>query len=386
MKKQRRFLLCLAGLCSLLACGSSGSAGGSGGSGGSGAGGSGSGGTTASSGGSNAGGSNAGGAATGGDSATGGSAGSGVAPPSCQSSGPGLTDCSPSGESCCTSLEVPGGTFERTYTNDGSGAKDTADPATISNFRLDKYLVTVGRYRQFVKAWDGGSGYTPPIGSGKHSHLNDGNGLADSGAAGAYETGWRESDNANLAPTSDNLLCKSDGATWTDSPGGNEKLPINCVNWWEAYAFCIWDGGFLPSEAEFVYAAAGGSEQREYPWGSLDPGTGNQYAIYGCNYPDGSGTCNGISSIAPVGSATLGAGRWGHLDLVGDLMQWNLDWFLPSYVDPCTDCAYLAGGSGRVIRDGYFSSGNATLLVSYRNSLYATNRFNSFGFRCARTP
>jgi formylglycine-generating enzyme required for sulfatase activity len=281
---------------------------------------------------------------------------------------------------------VPGGTFSRTYANDGTGATGTADPATISDFRLDKYLVTVGRYRAFVAAWDGGAGYMPPVGSGKHTHLNGGKGLADGGTPGGYESGWSQSDNKNLAPTSDNLACTSNGATWTDSPGDNERLPINCVDWAEAYAFCIWDGGFLASEAEYRYAAAGGSEQREYPWGSQDPGTNGQYAIFGCNYPDGSGTCNGIASLAPVGTAKQGAGKWGHFDMVGDVMEWNLDWFSPSYVNPCTDCAYVADGEGRVIRDGYFSSGLPTLLVSYRNSLYPTNRFNSFGLRCARAP
>jgi len=92
-----------------------------------------------------------------------------------------------------------------------------------------------------------------------------------------------------------------------------------------------------------------------------------------------------VGNIAPVGSAKLGAGLWGQLDLVGELTEWNLDWFAPAYVNPCTDCANVADGSGRVIRDGYFSSANSTLLVSYRNSLYPTNRFSSFGFRCART-
>jgi len=311
-------------------------------------------------------------------------------PPSCLGSGPGLSDCGPNGESCCASLDVPGGTFYRTYKNGGSGATNVADPATISDFRLDKYLVTVGRYRRFVAAWDGGSGYMPAEGSGKHAHLNGGKGLLDSGAAGAYERGWTEADNANLAPNSDNLECQSGSATWTSGPGDNEKLPINCVNWWEAYAFCIWDGGFLPSEAEYVYAAAGGSEHRRYPWGANEPGTDHQFAIYGCNYPDdSSGTCNkSVNHIAPVGTARDGAGRWGHLDLVGDLMEWYLDWFAPSYANPCVDCAHLASGSGRALRDGYFASTDTALLqVPYRNNgFYPANRFYSFGLRCARAP
>jgi formylglycine-generating enzyme required for sulfatase activity len=58
----------------------------------------------------------------------------------------------------------------------------------------------------------------------------------------------------------------------------------------------------------------------------------------------------------------------------------------PSYVNPCADCAYVADGSGKVVRDGFYSGTDSTLLVSYRNSLYPSNRFASFGFRCARTP
>ena len=92
---------------------------------------------------------------------------------------------------------------------------------------------------------------------------------------------------------------------------------MNCVNWWEAYAFCIWDGGFLPSDAESEYAAAGGDQQRPYPWGTAAPGSANQYAIYGCNYPN-AGACSGVANIAPVGTAAAGAGRWSQLDLVGD--------------------------------------------------------------------
>jgi sulfatase modifying factor 1 len=198
---------------------------------------------------------------------------SGSLPASCTAHGAGTTTCGANGESCCTSLEVTGGTYDRTYTSSGDAAADEAAPATVTGFRLDEYEVTVGRFRQFVSAWNGGAGYVPPAGSGRHAHLNGGLGLAsDGGDAGiAYETGWLSSDNGAIAPTDASLACESQFATWTTRAGGNENLPINCVNWYEAYAFCIWDGGFLPSEAESEYAAAGGSQQREYPWGGAAP-------------------------------------------------------------------------------------------------------------------
>jgi formylglycine-generating enzyme required for sulfatase activity len=284
---------------------------------------------------------------------------------------------------------VPGGTFFRTYTNDGSLAKDASDPATIGDLRLDKYLVTVARFRRFVQAWDEGSGYTPEVGSGKHIHLNGGRGLADSGASGAYETGWLELYDNKLNLANDSLDCQTNQSTWTSVAGGNERLPMNCVNWFEAYAFCIWDGGFLPSEAEYVYAAAGGSDQRRFPWGSTSPGRNSEYAIWGCYYPDGSGVCDGtLRNIAPVGTPKLGAGKWGHLDLVGNMIEWYLDWFSPEFTNPCSDCANLADGSGRAPRDGYYGTTDEKLLQasSRNNGFYPANRFQSYGFRCARTP
>jgi sulfatase modifying factor 1 len=234
---------------------------------------------------------------------------------------------------------------------------------------------------------DGGTGWLPSPGSGKHTYLNGGQGLANSGSGGGYETGWLTSDNSNVAPTNANLGCNDGNSyqTWTTSAGSNENLPIDCENWWEAYAFCIWDGGFLPSEAEWEYAAAGGSQQREYPWGSMDPGMSNQYAIYGGHYPSGTGSCTDVSCIAPVGTATAGAGRWGQLDLAGDMYQWNLDWYA-TYADPCTDCADLTAASYRLARGGCFSTPAWTLLLSFRSNPPPTTRYSSIGLRCSRSP
>jgi formylglycine-generating enzyme len=318
--------------------------------------------------------------------------------PSCAPGGPGMTNCGPGAsgmESCCTSMEVTGGTYFRTYTNDGGGPTGEADPATVSSFRLDNYDVTVGRFRQFVSAWSGGLGWTPPAGSGKHTHLNSGNGL--NAAGGGYEPGWVAADDSNIAPTNANLTACSPFSTWTDSAGSQENLPIECVNWYESYAFCIWDGGFLPSEAEWEYAAAGGSEQREYPWGSTAPGTANQYSIYSCCYPGGSGSCDpmfgcsGLANFASVGTAALGAGRWGQLDLSGDVWDWNMDFATQSYVEPCTDCAYLTppqeGGNQREWRGAYCGAPASELLTAGDHGTEdPAGRHFYLGFRCARTP
>ena len=57
-----------------------------------------------------------------------------VAQPPAPPAGDGLNDCGPtSNESCAVSLLVTGGTFNR--------GTDTANPATISDFRLDKVTV-----------------------------------------------------------------------------------------------------------------------------------------------------------------------------------------------------------------------------------------------------
>ena len=365
---------------------------------------------------------------TGSSSGSGGDSGGGSAeagpsspgPSSCQVAGPGRTDCGGGSESCCTSLDVPGGTYYRTYLNTGSGPTMESDPATVSDFRLDKYLVTVGRFREFVAAYN--AGWMPPPGSGKHTHLNGGRGLVepDVEAGLSYEPGWLAADDANLAPTTANLHDSCDStnalgpfATWTDTAGSQENLPINCVNWYEAEAFCIWDGAFLPSEAEWEYAAAGGAEDRQFPWGSTMPGTacpgtGCEYLIYNCFYPDGpqapdSGPlqgvmlCQGLQHIAPVGTPTLGAARWGQLDMAGEVGEWVFDWVpyfargganLP-YANPCSDCAYVNqdpnGGAGRGLRGGNFSDSYDTNPWD-RTFVMTTARFAVDGFRCARAP
>ncbi|WP_437833031.1 hypothetical protein [Sorangium sp. So ce1153] len=69
----------------------------------------------------------------------------------------------------------------------------------------------------------------------------------------------------------------------------------------------------MPAEAEWHDAAAGGDEQRPYPWSDLasDGKADTSHAVYGCAR-DGSasGAC-AFRDRQPVGSrSTKGDGRW----------------------------------------------------------------------------
>jgi formylglycine-generating enzyme required for sulfatase activity len=287
--------------------------------------------------------------------------------------------------------------FYRTFSNTGGGATGELDPATISSFRLDKYDVTVGRFRQFVNAWN--DGWRPAAASGKHSHLNGGEGLANASNQGTFEPGWVTTDDANISLTSANLASCTDEyngnelpeSTWTASAGTQENLPMNCVNSYEAYAFCIWDGGFPPSQAEMLYAASGGSQQLEYPWGSAAPGFGNEYAIYGCIYqPEEENNCYGVGNIAPVGTTVSGAGVWGQLDLAGEVAMWNVDWEPTTgdgEADPCTDCGAFSQASGErwAQLTAFVSPGSSLVNPGTGIGPPAQASFYN-GIRCARAP
>jgi formylglycine-generating enzyme required for sulfatase activity len=290
--------------------------------------------------------------------------------------------CGPAGTSpCCTSPLVPGGTYYRSYdvATDGLYAS-TMDPATVSNFRLDTYEVTVGRFRQFVNAGLGTQTNPPPIGAGTRTL----NGMANQG-------GWDSSYNASLTTNTAAFVVALNGSptyqSWTDAPGANEALPINGITWFEAFAFCVWDGGFLPTEAEWNYAAAGGSEQRAYPW-SNPPGDVTidcSYANYSpsptrCVKPP-TGALNRVGSESPKGD-----GKWGQADLGGNVNEWTLDWYQSPYSSPCSDCAELTPTSLRVWRGGAFDIDASGLREAFRNRGTDIDRVAGLGVRCARAP
>ena len=155
------------------------------------------------------------------------------------------------------------------------------------------------------------------------------------------------------------------------------------MTWFEAFAFCVWDGGFLPTEAEWNNAAAGGNEQRAYPWSSPPSSLTIDcaHANYNACLNNPTGAVNRVGSESP-----LGDGKWGQADLAGNVYEFLLDWYLASYPLPCDNCSELATASARVIRGGdFFGTATATRGAD-RSNQGPASRSGSVGVRCARAP
>ncbi|HSD89404.1 MAG TPA: formylglycine-generating enzyme family protein [Kofleriaceae bacterium] len=289
--------------------------------------------------------------------------------------------CGASGtDDCCASPPVTGGSYARSYDVSGDGNfANQAYVATLSDYRLDKYEITVGRFRQFVEAGFGTQANPPAIGDGAHA------GIGGSGWSSAFNTSLLADTTALIAA----LKCNATEQMWTDVPGANENRPMNCITWYEAFAFCIWDGGYLPTEAEWDYAAAGGSEQRAFPWSmpanllSIDPSRGSYYDGVSC-VGDGMAGC-GATDILPVGARPAGDGKFLQSDLGGNIWEWTLDKGATPYaINPCIDCADLTSTGGRISRGGYFSAPIIYIRSANRFGNGETFRVSEQGARCAR--
>jgi formylglycine-generating enzyme len=289
--------------------------------------------------------------------------------------------------SCCDSKRVAGGTFPlgrgatgaendvcSTWAAGGCLNDETpAHEAKVSTFMLDTFEVSVSRFRKFVEAYPESK---PKPGAGAHPWTR----------GSGWQPAWNGSLPADRTALIAALHCSSASPsyeTWTDSAGPHERKPINCVDWYLAFAFCAWDSGRLPTEAEWEYAAAGGADNRVLPWGLTSAPTA-MHANFGCLYM-GSGTCTGVANIAPVGTALAGVGAFGQLDLAGNVWEWNLDWYEAYASAPVSDHAVITStGATRVIRGGDFNDKAANLRSTHRSANMALFRGATVGVRCAR--
>ena len=148
----------------------------------------------------------------------------------------------------------------------------------------------------------------------------------------------------------------------------NDAMPIVNVSWDDGQSYCRWAGGRLPTEAEWEYAARGGSTEARY-------GPIEEIAWYDKN-----------SGVRTHDVAQKRANGFGLFDVLGNVLEWVSDWFDQNYYQnsPSQDPSGPSSGEYRVLRGGSWSDGRRLVRVSDRGGYRPDHRFVGSGFRCVR--
>ena len=230
----------------------------------------------------------------------------------------------------------------------GGGADDTLN---IDEFCMDLTEVTVEKYTECVK-----DAKCTPAASG----------LKESEATGSA----------------------SEAKLWPDYGCNGSRLdrldhPINCVDWFQADAYCKAVGKRLPTDVEWQWAAQGEGAGYTYPWGNEPPNGGllnacGQECVAALRekgrpmrqlYADS----DGWVGTAPVGSFTRGKTKSGLFDMAGNVWEWTSSG--PNPEKP-----------NRILKGGSWQSDSITpLRVATTASTAPNGRDADAGFRCVKT-
>ena len=252
---------------------------------------------------------------------------------------------------------IPAGEFQMgsDYHTIGNAATRPMHAVYLDAFYIDKYEVTLGQYKQFVRA------------------------------------------------TNHRLL-----AEWVYRYSPTDAHPVVGVSWEDAMAYAKWVGKRLPTEAEWEKAARGGLVQKNHSWGNA-PLDGTQ-----CNFADKNLRIiwnrerepddnwadetldDGYAYTAPVGSYSPNG--YGLYDMAGNVWEWCFDAYdenfyaNSSYENPIAEILVRDGANVvvsvnklRVIRGSSWYDGPSSVWIASRLGQSPEGEVINVGFRCVQS-
>jgi formylglycine-generating enzyme len=209
---------------------------------------------------------------------------------------------------------LPGGTFTMGASNGNAHPEDgeSARPAEVSAFRIDRCAVSNARFAEFVAAT---------------GHVTDAERFGWSFVfAGLLPDDFPPTRAIAQAP----WWRQVHGATWDHPEGPASSIedradhPVVHVSQADALAFCAWAGLRLPTEAEWEFAARGGLEGATFPWGDeLEPGGEHRMNVWQGTFPTDNTLDDGFFATCPVDA--FAPNGYGLHNTTGNVWEWTAE-------------------------------------------------------------
>lgn len=150
---------------------------------------------------------------------------------------------------------------------------------------------------------------------------------------------------------------------------GADDLPVTCVDWCDAWAYCAYDKKRLCEKDYWQQACRSGGPQHNYPYGG-------SYDSEACNGADNTQLgCTAGCKLAPAGDQTLCVTPNGISDLSGNASEWT---------DACA--GYSSEAQLCPVQGGSVAQQGVALQCTSSLSSARNSRNPFLGFRCCWLP